>query len=132
MPRDAAPPSVARARRGHFRALALAARLQLASARGDDAESVARVERMSSDSQCQTTREVLLAQGFALSARRCFWRTAPWKKSKGARDIRDPSGSTDPSPLAERRQMVVKPQVSLDRDIPRAMGYSLLRGPPEA
>ncbi|HZP79069.1 MAG TPA: hypothetical protein VFB45_23230, partial [Pseudolabrys sp.] len=41
-------------------------------------------------------------QSFALSTASIF-ENQRRLKTKGARDIRDPSGSTDPSPLAERR-----------------------------
>ncbi len=49
------------------------------------------------------------------------------------RDLRAfaPRGEKAPSPV-RTKAVVSEPQVASDQDVPRAMGYGLLRGPPEA
>ena len=94
------------------------------------AEGVARAELIASDSLVKQPGSIMLLAKRSHSVGTDFSKTAPRISSKGARDLRDPSGSTDPSFLAERRRSGVVPQVPLDREIPRAMGYGLLRETP--
>jgi hypothetical protein len=63
--------------------------------------------------------------------RRRFSKLAPRISSKGARDVRGPSGPTGLRYL-NRRRLVVSRRSRRMRTIPRAMGYGLLRGPLEA
>src|SRR5579871_4803271 len=88
---------------------------------------------LSASHPIHNVKQPATANAAHLRRRRFFENQRRWK-TKGARDVRDPPGSTGlrrtkaPS-LRKAKAKLVVPQVSSETNIPRAMGYGLFAGP---